>query len=79
MEQDQQAQMRQPPVCSQMGPPSTDETIDPFQLTSDLTTMFDTMQPPYKWPAAGEVVLDHVDKYHQAVNRELPRDFLDLF
>lgn len=74
MEQD----MRQPPIYSQMGPPSTDETIDPFQLTSDLTTMFDTMQPTYKWPPAGEAVLDHVDKYHQAVNRELPRDFLDL-
>ncbi|XP_014557576.1 hypothetical protein COCVIDRAFT_15163 [Bipolaris victoriae FI3] len=79
MEQDQHVQTRQPPVHSQMGPPSANEMIDPYQLTSDLTTMFDTMQQPYRWPAADEVVLDQVDKYHQTMNRELSRDLLDLF
>lgn len=79
MEQDQHVQMRQPPVHSQMGPLSANEMIDPYQLTSDLTTMFDTMQQPYRWPAADEVVLDQVDKYHQTINRELSRDLLDLF
>ncbi|KAJ5027782.1 hypothetical protein J3E73DRAFT_229341 [Bipolaris maydis] len=79
MEQDQHVQMRQPPIYSQMGQPSTNETIDPYQLTSDLTTMFDTLQEPYRWPASDEFVLDQVDRYHQTMNRELSRDLLDLF
>lgn len=79
MEQDQHIQMPQPPVHSQVGPPSENEAFDSYQLTSDLTTMFDTMQQPYRWPVAGEVALDQVDKYPQTMNRELSRDLFDLF
>jgi hypothetical protein len=79
MEQDQRIQMGQPSVHSQVGPPSGNEAVDPYQLTSDLTTMFDTMQQPYRWPVAGGVVLDEADKHHQTMNRELSRDLWDLF
>jgi hypothetical protein len=77
-EQDQHVEMRQSPVLSLTGPFPEDETIDPFQLTSDLTTMFDTMQPPYRASVAGDVVLDHVHK-NQTMNRELSKDLSDLF
>lgn len=78
MEQNQEIQMRQPPVHSQSEPPSGNEAIDPYQLTSDLTTIFDTMQQPCTWPATGEFILDQVDKYHQTMNQELSRDLFDL-
>ncbi|KAK5047533.1 hypothetical protein LTR84_006630 [Exophiala bonariae] len=79
MERDQQPEIQRPAVSSEIGPPLTDETIDPYQLTNDLTAMFDTMQPSYKWPTAGEVASDPADNYQHAMNREISRDFLDFF
>ncbi|RVX65782.1 hypothetical protein B0A52_10313 [Exophiala mesophila] len=79
MEHGQQPEIQQAPVCSQRVTPFTEETIDPYQLTSDLTTMFDTIQPSHRWPAAGDGGLIQVDRYHLAMNCDLSRDFLDSF
>jgi hypothetical protein len=72
---DQHAKIQQRPVWYQGRTPQTDETIDPHQLTGDLNTIFDTMQQPYRWSAAGEV---GPDGNQQSMNWELSREFLDL-
>jgi hypothetical protein len=55
-----------------------DETIDPQQLTHDLTAIFDTVQQPYRWSDGGATVPDNIESHRHAFSWAGSRDFLGL-
>lgn len=59
--------------------PPIDDPLDPHELSNELTTLFDSIQPAHRTPLAPDVDSGMIDVYNYGTTEDFSRRFLDLF